>query len=105
MTLFAPVFFPTAAETPMEKLNKSRRVYWPKTPWYDVIECSRILGICPTVPDFANNGVVPKSGARQKKTTSGPQAGDKLVYRNVLARGFGRPGGMSAHQHSGDVVA
>ena len=99
-------------ETHLELLVKSRRVYWPSQQWYDVIECSRILGMCPTVPDFANDGKVPKPlGKPKTKQTgpksnrAGPQPGDRLVYRNSLARGFGRPSGLGAHEHSGDVVA
>ena len=88
--------------TCLERLVKSRRAYWPNTPWYDVIECSRILCMCPTVPDFANDGVVPKPVKGRAVVKTGPQPGDKIVLRNSLARGFGRPSG--AHQHSGQVL-
>ena len=104
--------FAGSEPTPLEILNKSTRVYWPKIPWYDVIEASRILGMCPTVPDFANDGVVPKpTGSRKKqqaaskKDAAGPKPGDKLVYRNYLALGFGRPGSMAGRMHFGDVIA
>jgi len=70
-------------------LSGCHRLYWPTTPWYDIIDCARILGMEPIVPDFQNDGKVPGQDNVQRNAPQG-RAGAHLVLRNPLAREFGR---------------
>jgi hypothetical protein len=77
-----------AAGSVVDQHFGTRKLYRPAQPWYDVIESWRILGMEPLVPDFSNDGRIPKGfspdWARQGK------AGCDLYVRNRFARRFGR---------------
>jgi hypothetical protein len=73
----------------VDKHFKTHKLYRPTKPWYGVIDAWRILAMEPLVPDFSNNGKVPRTSNVKQLARHGA-VGNDLFVRARMARFIGR---------------